>query len=120
MSHLKFNKTKQKCVISQATCRILSQATCQNKTYHFRQWKGNILTKCTLIFTIYRFFLSERGLKGKSMRVSKVIAITIYLLSCLGQETANEPFGLRVKLPPDQCCCQSKRSERSLAESGGH
>ena len=28
------------------------------------------------------------------------IAITFYPLSCLGQETTNELFGLRVKLPP--------------------
>ena len=29
-----------------------------------------------------------------------VIIITFYSSSCLGQETAKEPFGLRVKLPP--------------------
>ena len=29
-----------------------------------------------------------------------VIVITFYLSSCLGQETTNGPFGLRVKLPP--------------------
>ena len=29
-----------------------------------------------------------------------VIAITFYSPSCLGQETAKGPFGLRVKLPP--------------------
>ena len=29
-----------------------------------------------------------------------VIVITLYSPSCLGQETAKGPFGLRVKLPP--------------------
>ena len=29
-----------------------------------------------------------------------VIVITFYSPSCLGQETAKGPFGLRVKLPP--------------------
>ena len=29
-----------------------------------------------------------------------VVVITFYSPSCLGQETAKEPFGLRVKLPP--------------------
>ena len=27
-----------------------------------------------------------------------------YLPSCLGQETAKGPFGVRVKLPPDRSC----------------
>ena len=30
----------------------------------------------------------------------KLIVITVYLPSCLGQETAKGPFGLQVKLPP--------------------
>ena len=29
-----------------------------------------------------------------------IIVITFYSPSCLGQETAKGPFGLRVKLPP--------------------
>ena len=29
-----------------------------------------------------------------------IFVITFYLPSCLGQETAKGPFGLRVKLPP--------------------
>ena len=33
------------------------------------------------------------------------IAITFYPLSCLGQETTNELFGLRVKLPPAHQSC---------------
>ena len=33
-------------------------------------------------------------------RASIVIVITFYSPSCLGQETAKGPFGLRVKLPP--------------------
>ena len=32
--------------------------------------------------------------------LSFVIVITFYSPSCLGQETAKGPFGLRVKLPP--------------------
>ena len=32
--------------------------------------------------------------------LSTYLIITLHLPSCLGQETANGPFGLRVKLPP--------------------
>ena len=32
--------------------------------------------------------------------IAIVIVITFYSPSCLGQETAKGPFGLRVKLPP--------------------
>ena len=35
-----------------------------------------------------------------SLDIDIVIVITFYSPSCLGQETAKGPFGLRVKLPP--------------------
>ena len=35
-----------------------------------------------------------------AFRMIIVIVITLYLPSCLGQETAKGPFGLQVKLPP--------------------
>ena len=37
---------------------------------------------------------------GKMVEAARVIVITFYSRSCLGQETAKGPFGLRVKLPP--------------------
>ena len=36
----------------------------------------------------------------RSSRYANVIVIAFYSSSCLGQETAKGPFGLRVKLPP--------------------
>ena len=36
----------------------------------------------------------------KSDPAERLIVIAFYSLSCLGQETAKEPFDLRVNLPP--------------------
>ena len=49
----------------------------------------------TIKIGIHSFLAWRSAIKG-----TVVIVITFYSPSCLGQETAKGPFGLRVKLPP--------------------
>ena len=50
--------------------------------------------------TVYAHWQGCRSLLSIGGDIVIVIVITFYLPSCLGQETAKGPFGLRVKLPP--------------------
>ena len=50
--------------------------------------------------TVSNFYWSLLSFKIVWLKNFFLIVITFYLPSCLGQETAKEPFGLRVKLSP--------------------
>ena len=57
--------------------------------------------KHPVLQTLSRFQKAEKEENVKLYHVATiVIVITFYSPSCLGQETAKWPFGLRVKLPP--------------------
>ena len=49
---------------------------------------------------LFCIFNNEAQLDDFFIVIVIVIVITFYSPSCLGQETAKGPFGLRVKLPP--------------------
>ena len=63
------------------------------KISHFNALKGNTGYYCKGLRASTEQFLRCFGKKI-------LIVITFYLPSCVGQETAKGPFGLRVKLPP--------------------
>ena len=54
---------------------------------------------CWLTSTL-RSKKDQQSLQEKAVTKTNIIVITFYSPSCLGQETAKGPFGLRVKLPP--------------------
>ena len=58
--------------------------------------------------------VGEKQILCKSTLI--VIVITFYSPSCLSQETAKGPFGLRVKLPPAHLSITSDGVEYSTSE----
>ena len=59
----------------------------------------NLLNKITQVGYCVCTELGQNHDKAEHCRII-LIVITFYSPSCLGQETAKGPFGLRVKLPP--------------------
>ena len=82
----------------------------KRKSYSLCDIYDQVFTICTKLLKISQlsFFFQMLALYGheKSDITYQhstwfiVIVITFYSPSCLGQETAKGPFGLRVKLPP--------------------
>ena len=65
----------------------------------------SFIIECCFLFSSFMLFVVNIWFhifwgKGNLITVVELIVITFYSPSCLGQETAKGPFGLRVKLPP--------------------
>ena len=78
--------------------------TIQIGIHSFPAWRSAL--KGTVL-SLHRVWWTSRHWAGGSLTRRPfaasgqvVIVITVYTPSCLGQETAKEPFDLRVKLPP--------------------
>ena len=59
-----------------------------------------ILDRNGTIYWLISMNFANIQAETKQSLIVIVIVITFYSPSCLGQETAKGPFGLRVKLPP--------------------
>ena len=56
--------------------------------------------KSILFLKIFYYLVFFKNQELSKMWIVIVVLITFYSPSCLGQETAKGPYGLRVKLPP--------------------
>ena len=78
MSKKKKKKKKKKDLVANLQCRMIERA-----------------------LSFYNFwFLAGKASRQFWFGSTLVIVITFYSPTCLGQETAKGPFGIRVKLPP--------------------
>ena len=105
----KMHKNVQKRTKKRALCKFTLNGTkianSHIVTYQVtRAWWNKIET---LLITFFVAKLSSASDLYEKMNMNRVVInndwITFYSPSCLSQETAKEPFGLRVKLLPSTC-----------------